>query len=564
MTQIEEAFFMSSKVHSLQVRKNGYYYFRLRIPLDLTCYFPKAELRVSLKTKNKKKAKIISISYSYKINKLFTLIRCGMLTQEQIISLSEELFHDFLSKDENNRALNERKVTRNEETGYADDLSWLVSDFMEELDLDLRSGRSKHIEKYFQSFLKEKDINIDVNSDEYKLLAREAGKRLMKAYSVIMEREQGNYDNDYDKHQRNRIIINSSPKVKQHQVPDVQEDSEPLIEMIEKYKADRIRGKHWATKSAKQFEGYFEVLIELLGNVSIKSITHHDLLDVKEKLFKIPPHRKTDKKYKHLSLKEIFKLPSIEKALSPTSINQHLTIFSSFFKWCAKHEYIHRNIGEGLGISVNNQDNKEPFTIEELQMIFDALPSKNGKRPERFWIPIIALYTGMRRGEICQLYVEDVTLVDDILCFNVNEYEDKNVKTASGKRIVPIHSVLIDLGFLDYVKECKNRNDERLWMKLKPDKNGDYGKIFGNWFSGFKNKLDLTDKEKKTFHSFRHNFTDCLKQLLVQETLIAELAGHKIDSIDMNRYGKRYRPDVLKPVVEKLDYSLKVKRSQAS
>jgi len=68
----------------------------------------------------------------------------------------------------------------------------------------------------------------------------------------------------------------------------------------------------------------------------------------------------------------------------------------------------------------------------------------------------------------------------------------------------------------------------------------------------------VTLNPKRVFHSFRHSLADRLKQSGVQETLIAEILGHTIESVTMGRYGKRYQPKVLLEALEKLDYGIKL------
>ena len=59
---------------------------------------------------------------------------------------------------------------------------------------------------------------------------------------------------------------------------------------------------------------------------------------------------------------------------------------------------------------------------------------------------ILGMYSGLRLSEKCQLNVEDVKKVYGVLCFDVNDEKDK-MKTKSSPRIVPVHPVLIKLGF---------------------------------------------------------------------------------------------------------------------
>jgi integrase len=124
------------------------------------------------------------------------------------------------------------------------------------------------------------------------------------------------------------------------------------------------------------------------------------------------------------------------------------------------------------------------------------------------------------------------------------------LKTATSLRIVPVHPSLLTLGLLDFVKGRESVKGN-LWGFTQWK--GIWGKKFGNWYSMYFNRKHIEDTQK-TFHSFRHTFTDTLKQAGVQDSLIAELVGHSNDSITMSRYGKRYLPKVLLEAIKVIDY----------
>lgn len=99
--------------------------------------------------------------------------------------------------------------------------------------------------------------------------------------------------------------------------------------------------------------------------------------------------------------------------------------------------------------------NEASTTKDDIAKLIRALPVDTST-PERYWIPLVGLYSGMRQGEICQLYVDDIQQYDDIWCFNVNDSGDKRVKNLASKRIVPVHPNLIKIGFLDYVEGMRS------------------------------------------------------------------------------------------------------------
>jgi integrase len=165
------------------------------------------------------------------------------------------------------------------------------------------------------------------------------------------------------------------------------------------------------------------------------------------------------------------------------------------------------------------------------------------------------MYSGMRQGEICQLETRDMREIEGILCFDVNAGSDKELKTPASIRLVPVHPVLIRLGFHGYVQSQRNNQQERLWSNLMQDKFGYWTREFSRWYRLFNREL-VSEDPKKCFHSFRHTFADRLKQSDVQDVLISELLGHANPNISTGRYGKPYHLDKLLAAVELVDFSI--------
>ena len=133
-------------------------------------------------------------------------------------------------------------------------------------------------------------------------------------------------------------------------------------------------------------------------------------------------------------------------------------LFGSIMLHCVKEGHLRDNPAEGLKIQKKKRPDEERkvYTPEDIKKIVAALPSPADK-PERYWIPLIGMFSGMRLGEICGLHVEDVKLVDGIWCFSVNGEDDKRLKTLSSKRVIPLHPTLIKLGFLAFVDTMKEK-----------------------------------------------------------------------------------------------------------
>ena len=118
----------------------------------------------------------------------------------------------------------------------------------------------------------------------------------------------------------------------------------------------------------------------------------------------------------------------------------------------------------------------------------------------RFWLPLIALFTGMRLGEIIQLRCGDVRQVDGVWVIDLNTSDGNRLKNINSQRMVPIHSELMKIGLIDYAEKTNADGHERLWPEFWKNKHGCYSTSYSNWFSRYKNLIGLTDP-KKTFHS---------------------------------------------------------------
>ncbi len=161
----------------------------------------------------------------------------------------------------------------------------------------------------------------------------------------------------------------------------------------------------------------------------------------------------------------------------------------------------------------------------------------------------MALYTGARLEELAQLHLDDIREVEGVWCLDINDESEKRIKSKSSKRLIPLHSFLVDsLGIAKHVQVLRSQGHERLFPEL-PRKNDRYGQPVSKWFNvTYKKNCELTQPSngaKLDFHSFRHTFINTLKQLQVNPDLIRELDGHKKGDMTMDRYGKAFGPELL-------------------
>ncbi len=568
---------MSNKVQYLYCKPDGCYYFRRNIPLTLKLYFPKStpEIRKSLKTKCLKTAKINIKAWSLRVEKLFTLMRSGMLTDEQLIKIAQDFFHDYLRKDEQYRAdpifaLNYYKMPDDQYYQCAIP----ISDFMEDLDEEITNRKTTIIDKLLKPFLEEQGITID-DEEKYQYLARQASINLMEAYKIESARNDGNYNNTYDR--RSEQLTRPVQLQTQPQTVTPKEDTGALLsEVVTLFLDDKennlMKDKRkknpdliWPEKAT--YKSFFANVVEILGDVPIKSIGSRNIFGLRDTLRKLPPNKNTGLKYKGKSIKQLLQMET-DKTISITTLNMRMGFLGDLFNYAKDHEHIEvNNFPSSNRIKLKNKvpknERKQNYSRTELQKIVNLMP-KNlpaDKQPSYFWVTVIGMFTGMRQNEICQLYTNDI-IVDEttgVLCFDVlAEEDDQGTKTDSSYRLVPVHPFLKELGLIKHQKQCRARKDERLWMGLTLNNKGKYNARFQKWYNEEFNRIYIIPDMsiKKTFHSLRHNFQDNLKQKEVDLQVIREIVGHAGTGTTTDIYVQRYNTQICYDAMLKLDYGI--------
>ena len=350
------------------------------------------------------------------------------------------------------------------------------------------------------------------------------------------------------KFQRSFALLRSGASYPLEDLFPAEKKLQNLSTLIDQYIQDR--SPHWTERTKVEFTQYLSVLLDLIGDKSLSSISRSDCISCRDMLRNLPPNFTKKKQYKGMRVKAISESNDEKIYLSAKTVNKYLTLLSSFFKWCIKQGEISQNPSEGLLLTIktNASEEREVYSPEDIQRIQKLLP-RDSSEPEKYWIPMIAMHSGLRLDEICQLQKGDIQTIEGIHCFSINSSEGKHLKTTSSNRIVPFHPILIDLGLLDYVEQIA---DGQLWQNLQPDQYGRWGHKFGKWYSQF-NRKQITDEPKKCFHSFRHTVANQLKQKGAKESIIAELLGHKNVNITTGRYGKNYNIELLIKTIRLLD-----------
>lgn len=522
------------------------FYFYCRVPKDLIGLLKRKELKKSLKTSDLRTAKTAVKSYALELERLGVYVRTGIMDDMQLQRVLQRFKDSFLlglegARDAGASVMDvlEHQIHSSRPIDGIDfnyGMSHLFNLFGDEetaADPDkaliqyvrligiateeLRSRKfSDHTRRTARRLAIENDLNVEIppagwfdeNDDlwfepvkgEFLKLIRHYLQARIDCFSIEIERLRGNYGNSFDTQARTRR-------------PPLY-----LSEAIEKYCQHRQNERPANARTQQRYREYFNIMLEMLGDRAVTEFTRQDLLNLKEQLYKRPANLK--------------KNPKVIRMLDRRTVEtNYVGKVASLFRWLHENDYVDRDLSPGLVKALTAAEKRarkrKTYDTDELKIIFDLLPFDK-KRPHLAWVPLIAAYSGARQGEICQLLVSDIKEAHGIPYMTITEEDDqgnfvKSLKNENSKRLVPLHPVIVDMGFLQFV-ESRKAQGKRVLFETRSHKPLT-GQYYSKLFQAF-NRVHITEDPKKVFHSFRHLVHNELKQKKVPADIYHSITGH--------------------------------------
>lgn len=331
-------------------------------------------------------------------------------------------------------------------------------------------------------------------------------------------------------------------------------------DIVQKLNVYRKNRKNTADTTLQDNFTYADTLKSLLKREYVEDITYQDCRDVSEYIYNVPKNWKQN--FPNSELYDIVRDTSLTyEKLSKKTMKKYIVFLKSLLLFARKEKLdVISDFSDALDIPPiqdGDEINIESYTQDELVKIFGSslYPSRYDRKYfAKFWIPLIGLYTGARLNEICQLYVDDIRKENGIFYFNITrDRPDQFTKNTQSIRKVPIHSKLIELGFLDFVKAVKKSKKDRIFYNLTFQKRNHYAGSTSTAYGRYLDKIGITDRSK-VFHSFRHNIETILAHKKVPQSMINAMCGWKNKSIPELNYLDKYPLSLLQKEMESLQY----------
>jgi integrase len=439
--------------------------------------------------------------------------------------------------------------------GMAEDHFIVYGDALEELAGEYRHALSRHdpgiVRAETDQAMRRHGVPIDRTSATYHEIGLVVLKGHVRAYDAMLRRQVGEV-------------------VETPALPSRGDKGPKLSEAFELWQqgSDAAGARRPTPRTLIEAEAAMRWFTELHGDMRLGNITKAHARDYQHAMARMP--KRLSNKLRALPLPKLLerKLEGHEPRGAAT-INKTLTMLAAIVSYAKREGLLDAVPGYvnpfdkdvKLRVDKRTEEGRDLFEASDLAAIFGTGVFTEGDRPRAgaqeaaFWIPLIALLSGMRLEEIAGLRLQDLCQDEETRrwVFDINPRGGRSVKTASSIRKVPVHPELQRIGLLDYRQALIAQGkplDSSLWPGLKSAEGRPLSAQWSKWFGRFiRDKAGITDR-RKVFHSFRHTFKRMARDAGIPEELHDAMTGHA----GGGGVGKSYGRGVsLRPLIEAMD-----------
>lgn len=212
------------------------------------------------------------------------------------------------------------------------------------------------------------------------------------------------------------------------------------------------------------------------------------------------------------------------KGYSQKTVNNHKLVLNLIFKYAILKGIIKYNPCENVKIKKGLPKTKRTSASMDDEEII--------KSNKDLWlVPFIALYTGLRKGELIGLKWKDIDFEKNLIYverstyFKGNQTYEKSTKTEAGERIIPLLNPL-----KEELLKLPNRKPNNYVCTNSAKTLNSYH--YEKQMNEFKEKTGL----RCTLHQLRHSFTTMCVEAGLPPKTVQEILGHAQISTTMDIY----------------------------
>jgi len=529
----------------------GRYDFRRRVPSDLVGIVGRRELVRSLGSVAHHIAKARARELAVWSDGMFRAVKdMKKLDARRAAELARDFFRDGLDRYEAER-LNDGPQLHELSRSFIRDDNW---------------GPAA---KAADEVLRREGLEAEKESDAYVSLCR----GLIRASAEIGRISAARRDGDYTARpldplfaaDRDALQASASPK---------------FAEAWTRYVAEKVKVGAWRDDMRRENATTSALFLEAVGDTRLDRYRRTQFSDFAATLQALPALRGKVPRFSGKTLSELVAITRADPAirtLSPKSVGKHVSNLSSFFGWAIDQGYLETNPVKGVfkpKRTVRRNEERASWSPEQLLALFSSplyqgavsanyrtRPGSVVVRDARYWVPLLLAFHPMRLEEVCQLRVADVVVDGSIPFLNVHAGADdgeerdavpaRKLKTRAAWRRVPVHPLVVDIGFLEYVAGMHRQGARLVFPELKPGGTAKrLGYTISKWFPTYRAAIGITGVD---LHGLRHTAITKLISEGVHPDVVDALDGHETPG-ERGRYGKAPELRALLSAVERITY----------
>lgn len=298
------------------------------------------------------------------------------------------------------------------------------------------------------------------------------------------------------------------------------------------------------SRYAERLHSAVAAFIDVIGDRPLSSYLPLHIQQFATVMGRVPANRTKHRPFKGLSLREMANRNDAmgdraKPRLATSTIQSYITEILSTWRNATAGVHGVNDIGQGsvtMPRSATQPIDREGLRAPALNKWFaDAATSHE---PHVRWMPLIAYLTGMRLAEIVYLQRSDFVEIEGNLVIDLRRkilvkgrWVDRPLKNKTSKRIVALHTVLNEAGFVEWALKQSGFLFNDFHSAKNPSDAAQ--KRMAHWME----RLEIRVRQREVFHSVRHSTKAWLRPHVGERTAGFQ-CGHAPGSVGA-KYGFR-------------------------
>jgi integrase len=238
----------------------------------------------------------------------------------------------------------------------------------------------------------------------------------------------------------------------------------------------------------------------------------------------------------------------LKSKLARSTAANHLQVARTLFGWAVKNHKMASNVAQGISIKFKKKSLRRGYSDDEARRVLEA--SRTAQEAHLRWVPLLCAHTGCRLEEVCGAAVSDVRRIHGIWTLHIRlDNREAGLKLDErSERLIPLHSRIIQAGFIDYVRSLPK--DGPLFPSLRPDaygrRSGTGTKRIGRWI-----RKIVVDPKVQPNNAWRHRFRTLCRNAGIRQDVSDYLTSHGEGDV-ASRYGE-YDVPMLRDAIERIN-----------